>query len=170
MWNLNFMDLFQGCKGTRQNTTLRNCSAEGRGWGQAGGSQKSVTPSFPKFWSVFLKTFWQKNNRCFMVRKHHFLAFSPILSLNPWHIFHQKWGRREREGLASWSWPFAYPHFHIFFNLAKIIRGNIVNEQELSFGEAPFFLKETFSRLRSNLHHYSFWVLSKMYNIPWKNI
>ena len=43
-----------------QNTTLRIRSAEGRGWGQAGGSQKSVTPSFPKFWIVFLNTFWRK--------------------------------------------------------------------------------------------------------------
>ena len=59
---------------------------------------------------------------------------------------------------------------HISTFLAKIIWGNRVNELELSFGEAPFFLQETFSRLRSNLHHYSFWVLSKMYNIPWKNI
>ena len=69
MWNLKLMDLFQGCKGTRQNTNLRIWSAEG---GQAGGSKKSVTPSFPKFWIAFLNTFRQKKNRCFMVQKHHF--------------------------------------------------------------------------------------------------
>ena len=162
MWNLKLMDLFQGCKGTRQNTTLWIWSAEG---GQAGGSKKSVTPSFPKFWIAFLNTFWQKKTGALWSKNTIFSLLAQFCPL----IIKNAVVERGRD----WLPKVGLLRTHIstfFFNLAKIIRDKIVNEIELSFGEAPFFLKETFSRLRSNLHHYSFWVLSKMYNIPWKNI